>query len=643
MTRANRLKRAAPLLIAACAATLVLLGRPADATVGFSYAWKTPRVAVNWSEGSESPELPALRRQVGHWKRLAHTLWAKYPAAPPLRMDVTLYGPEMGSEGPLITLRAGGRTTEIKAPITEEGVFEALLKVRGGPTETLPPDDAEPAISRDGQWVAHLSWRGSGPEVWVSKRDASTVTRVPFVGGGGLMDRLVLLPPVWAASAQQVAWVQGGRLVIFDTRQRVARYVTPADRQVTQFQWSPKITGPIVVVYDDERFDLLDGVSGSAVPVSDLLKGAAPMGRFFWSGSGQRLLFRTQSRIEVAGLTLPGKASSMWDRFLNRALGGPPDPPQRQEGEQEERLAVLDLRARRLDAYPVKGTPLETGEITSVTWSPDEQTVFAVASEEDEGSSLVRFPLQKAGTAATVMTSAERLVALGWRSDRMTQAKTPDPALAKYAVLKGEEVLVSEDGKSYTAPYSPAELLKFELPAGPQGGYLGVEGEVLTEDEPVQTLFIESMQHTGLEAMRRTFPHGLLLTYTLDSPAMPMLKQLMDRKPVFADLVWDRGQSLTMAVLSEGGGVGEMLGVGIHPMNEQEAVEMPLSRDLARATILASNPIDQPYALTDVNSGTSTLALRFAQFDPRRLLLYSVLILAVLAALVFVLRKRLAR
>lgn len=643
MTPFKRL--ASALLLTTAAFWLVSLGRPAGATVGFSYQWKTPRVTVNWSEGNESLELPALRRQVGHWKRLAQTLWSKAPDAAPLQMDVSLYGPEMGSEGPLVRLKSGRETLELKAPMEESQVFEALLQLRGTPVEPVPSDDSEPSISPDGQWIAFISWRGAGPEVWVTKKDASTVTRVPFVGGKDLLDRLVLTTPAWSADSRQVAWVQGGRLLIFDTRQRAARYVTDPKSRVAEFLWPPRQTGALLVTYDDNRFDLLDGVSGSAVPVSELLKGAAPTGKFFWSTTGQRLLFRTQGRIEVAALTIPGKTATAWDRFLNKALGGPPDPPQPRDGEHAERLAVLDLRARRLDAYPVTGTPMEAGQIGSVTWSPDEDTVFlAVHGEGDKAeNTLVRFPLSHEGKPETVMQTGELLAALGWRSERFDTNKLPDPAYAKYAVLRGSEVLVSEDGKEYTSPYSPSELLRFEVGPGPQGGYLGVEGEVLTEDEPTQVIYLEDMAHTSRQIVRRAFPNGFLHTYTLDgNPMIPLIKTLMERKPVYADFTWDKGQSLAMAVLSPDGGVGELSGVAFHPNIETQAINVELSKDLGHATILAANPIEKPFLLSDVSTGTSTLALRYARFNPQLLLLWSAIVLAFLMGLVYVFRKWLA-
>lgn len=619
---------------------------PAWATQGFAYRWKSPRVTVNWREGNSGPETPALRREVGHWKRLAETLWSGDATAAPLQMDVSLYGPEMGSQGPAIKLKSGPRTAEVKPPITEEGVFQALVRVRGGTGPTVaPPDDAEPRISADGQWVAAISWRGAGPEVWITKRDLDTVTRVPFVGGKELMDRLVLTAPEWSVDGRQVAWIQGGRVLIFDTRQRAARYVTAADRRAVEFLWPPREGGPLLVRYDDEKFDFLDAVSGSTIPVSDLLKGAASMGRFFWSPTGQRLLFRTQSRIEVAALTVPGRAATMWDRFLNKALGGPPEPPQPREGENTERLAVLDLRARRLDAFPLEGTPLDMGEISSVSWSPDEQTVFAVTGETEGEKSLVRFPLEHGGKAQTVLTSDERLVALGWRSSQMTTDKLPDPRFAQYALLKGDEVLTSPDGLKYTSPYSPDSVLKLEIPAGPHGGYRGVEDEEeLTESEPPQVVYLESMDHAGQEELRRRFPGGMLLTFTLDQPVIAPLKSLVTRDAVDLDIIWHKGQTLAVGMLSPGGGVGQLVGVAPHPVMRGQTIEIPFTEKLTGvSSVVAENPVDQPFPVTDVATGTSTLSLRYARFDPVRLALYAVLVLAVLLGLFYLVRKKLAR
>lgn len=634
-----------PLPVLALAALLVGAALPARATQSFAYRWKGPRVSVLWREYNADPQVPALRRQVGHWKRLAETLWGQEPSAGPLQMEVSLYGE--GGEAGKVRLKCGSRSAEVREPITEKAVFDALLRVRGGANPATPPaDDAEPRISPDGQWVALITWRGSGPEVWVTKRDLDTVSRVPFIGGKELVDRLVQTAPEWSVDGRQVAWIQGGRLLIFDTRQRAARFVTAADRRAVEFLWPPRQGGPILVRYDDEKFDFLDSVSGSTIPVSELLKGSAPMGRFFWSPSGQRLLFRTQSRIEVAALTVPGKAATLWDRFLNKALGGPPAPPQGREGEQSERLAVLDLRARRLDAFPVEGTPLDLGEISTVSWSPDEKTVLAVAGgPEGQEAALVRFPLEHGAKAETVMRSGERLVALGWRSSQMTSDKLPDPRFARYAVLRGDEVLTSEDGARFTSTYSPAELLKLEIPAGPEGGYQGVEDEEeLTQSEAPRTVYLESMDHAGQEEIRLRFDDGKLVTFTLDQPVIPPLKTLLTREAVDLDVIWHKGQTLAVAMLSPGGGAGRLVGVAPHPVLRGKTVDIPFSEKLAEGvSVEASNPIDQPFPVTDVATGTSTLSLRYARFDPTRLALWAVAVLVVLGVLVYLLRRKLAR
>jgi hypothetical protein len=635
------------LLVCLAALLTAWYAGPAWATAGFAYRWKSPHVSVMWREGNESPEMPALRRQVGHWKRLAESLWSKESGAAPLDVQVSFYGPEMGSEGPVIKLKSGSRSAEIKPPFEEAEIVKKLVEVRGGATTAAaPPDDAEPRISPDGFWVASIRWHGGDPEVWITKRNGDTVTRVPFVGGRDLLDRLILTAPTWSPDGHQVAWIQGHRVVIFSTLQRAARYVTPAGKDPVEVLWPPREGGPMLVRYSDESFDFLDGVSGSIIPVSSLLKKAAPMGRFFWSPTGQRLLFRTQSRIEVAALTLPGKAANLWDRFLNKALGGPPPPPEPKEGDETERLAVLDLRARRLDAYPLDGTPLDLTEITSVSWSPDEQTIFAVGSLEPRGAKLVRFPLRHDSKPDEVLSDPGRVVTLGWRSTQMTTDKLPDPRFAQYALLKEDAVFPSQSGTDFASAYPDGGLVQLEVQPGPQGGYLGVEGEEEeTQSEPRQVIFLENMDHAGGEEIRRDFPGGYLVTYTLDGPLVPRIRSFVaDRKPVDLDVIWERGQSIAVGMLSEGGGVGTLVGVAPHPTIRGQVVDVSLSELMTRANgIVAANPYDSPFQLTDASTGTSTLSLRYAHFDAGKLLLYSVVVLGLFFLLVFVLRKKMAR
>jgi len=624
----------------------LLLALPAGATVGFAYRWETPRVEVRWSEGNEAPDAAGLRREVAHWKRLAHTLWSRAPEAPPLRMTVSLYGEEMGGAGQRVALTCGPRAETVTAPVTESRVTDALLKVRGAGLAELPPDDSEPRVSPDGQWVSAICWRGgASAEVWIAKRDVETVTRVPFPGDRPLAERVVATTPEWSPDSRQVGWVQGGRLVLFDVRQRFARFVTPAEQVVVGFRWAPRPQLPLLVRFLDDRFALLDSVTGTLIPVSDMLPGAAPLGEFFWSPSGRRLAFKTQSRIEVAALTVPGKAASAWDRFLGRVLGGPPPPPEGREGVAAERLAVLDLGARRMDGYPLEETPLDGVDLGSVGWSLAEDALFVGAGSPDTGWKLVRFPLGS-GSPEVLREGSEPLHALGWRPARVLRAdEQPGPADVRQEIVQGGKLLRGAPGEGIEFAPPPAEgIARLTLRPGAQGGYLGAESEesgLLTEDEPGRTVLLERGPLAEMDRRRSFFPGGFTAAILGDGPIFPLLPPLAQGAVDF-DYVWDKHRSLAVAMQSDGG-VGSLRSVGLHPEDEHRAVERDLSGAFSTAAVVALEPQDRPFELTDVSTGTSTVALRYNRPEPNRVLLLAAVVLGAFCLLVFIFRRRLGR
>jgi hypothetical protein len=619
---------------------------PAAATVSFAYRWETPRVQVEWTEGNDGPDTPGLRREVAHWKRLAHSLWAAAPEAPPLRMSVTLLGAEVGSAGPRVSLTAGARTEVVAEPVTEEGVRAALLKVRGGEESAVPPDDSEPRVSPDGQWVSTVTWRAGASEVWVAKRDVETISRIPFPGAAPLTGRLIRAAPQWSPDSRQVGWVQGGRLLLFDVRQRFARLVTPAEREVVGFQWPPRPQLPLLVRFLDDGFALLDGVSGTLIPISDMVQGAAPTGEFFWSPSGRRLAFKTQSRIETAALTVPGRAASAWDRFLGRILGGPPEPPQPRDGDVEERLAVLDLGARRLDGYPVRETPLDGLEPTSVGWTFAEDALLLTVGGADDAWKLIRFPLGS-GRAEVLRESARPLAALGWRPDRTLRAdEEPRREDVRQEILEGTRLLRGAPGEGLEFEPAPvAQNAVLALRPGPLGGYLGVESEesgLLTEDEPGRTALLERADLDHVDRLRRFFPAGFTARALADGPLLPLITALPERGAVDLDYVWDKHRSLAVGMLSDGG-VGRLHTVGSHPQDAKRAVEVDFSAEITRGTAVAIEPVDRPFELTDVSTGASTVALRYNRPDRNRLLLLALVVLLAFGILVYIFRRRLGR
>jgi hypothetical protein len=606
---------------------------PARATTPFSYEWKSPRVTVTWREGNQTPDLPALRRQVAHWKRLAQTLWSEKPAAPPLEMTVSLYGDALGgTEPPRVHLKSGGRALTVDEPITEEAVGRALLQLRDGAAPAgdldLPPDDSAPRISPDGKWLATISWRGNGPEVWATRRHAgSSIVRVRFDGAAALRDRLIQNEPQWSADGRLLAWIQGGRVLLLDVATGDARLASAAGKRAVECSWALTAYTPLAVRYDDDTFELFDILRGVSVPVSDLLRDAAPASALFWSPTGRKLLFKTQSRIVTADLSGPLGVLARGERLIGR-LAGPPEPPKDRSGSVEERIAVLDLAARRLDAYPAAIPPgLEIG---SAAWSRGEDLVMLAAGVPEGPSALVRFPLRHDAAPETVLESAEPLAVLGPRGED------------GWALLQGERLLLLTGGAP--EPYSAEDGQVLALPPGPFGGYLGVEDELLTEDEPGLRVALESLGRAGGEPLKRRFPGGLLAALPLEGEfAAVLLAQLRRPEVVDADIHPEVKLSW-LAVVESGvesgnGGVGRVVAFDADAKKPLEVERIPFSERLSQKSPIAVSPKEVPFALTDARSGIGTLAVQYRRFDVLRLLLIAVALLAA-GGVIFLVRSR---
>ncbi|MGV3723229.1 MAG: hypothetical protein ACO1SX_20200 [Actinomycetota bacterium] len=625
--------RSTGLTLALLATLLLLAAGRAWATQGISYRWQSPRVSVTWAEGNSTPFDAAMRRQVGHWKRVAETLWAEKPQAPPLQMTVSFFGPEIGSDGPAVKLRAGNRSATVDAPLTEARVAEALFRVRDGatasPAPKLPPDDSEGRVSSTGEWIASISWRGGGPEIWLLPPAPNRAFRIPFPSQSPDADPLILTEPRWAPQSRRLAWIQGGRLAFFEGRRQQAQLLTPPDRKVIDFEWSP-FANLILVRFDDDTFQILDLRRSKAMAMSDLLRDALPMGEFFWAPSGHRLLFRTQSQVVTANLSPPRAAVNAVDRFLNRLVGDP-EPPKSVNGPNEERLAVLDLAGQRLDTYPVAGTPLEGAALRSVLWSPKEDAIYGVASVTSDGPmEVVRFPLGAGGAASVLHKAPAECAALGRRG--------PD-ADPRYVFLQGRELLsVNAAGAVEALPSDRIEM--FEAAAGPNGGYLGVEGEEITDDEPAQAVVLEDLAVVGPTATRQRFAGGLWASVDRKSPVYAEIRSALGTGVVDFDLHPVPGKEVAVLMRSPGGRAGELFSVSADASAPSRPLSESVSKRLSEAKELIDvKLVDDPFDLVDARSGMEAFAVRYQTLSGRRMLIAGAAI-ALLAVGLFLARRR---
>lgn len=615
------------------AASLYLI-TPAFATEGISYQWKTPRVTITWQEGNSSSADSALLLQVGHWKRVAQSLWTQKPAAPPLELTVSFYGEEMGSDGPRVNVRAGSRSIAVTAPLTEAKVADALYRVRDGlasPTP-LPADDVLGRVSNTGEWVSSVSWRGNGPELWLAPPVPGRVFRVPVPAGTSLQDQLILGAPRWAPQSRLLAWVQGGRLVLFNGRDQKVEIITRKDRRVIDFDWS-RYANLLLVRFDDNTFQILDLRRSKAIAMSDLLRDALPMGEFFWSPSGRRLLFRTQSTVVTTSLLTPRGAANALDRFLNRLLGEP-EPPKTETGPNAERLAILDLGAQRLDTYPVQGSPLEGAPLRSVLWSPEEDLLVASVGADAGGPQrLVRFPLRKGETPSSLLDSPQPLRGLGHRTEN---------GQSRYVFQQGKRLLAIDPGalSQPTYPYPENESLQYQLTAGPRGGYLGVEGEEVTTDEPPTVALLESAKHTGI-AQKQWLENGLFGALDLDCPAVATARGAVDAATIDLDLYPAQGREVITLTRSEQGGVGRISSISAEGGFGSAARTEAVSERLDNPKKIIDIPmVDEPFALIDARTGLEFFAQRYQTLNGKRMLIAGFAVALLIAAIYLSRRRR---
>lgn len=615
----------------------VCLAAPASATEEIAYQWQTPRVSVTWQEGNSTATDGGLLLQVGHWKRVAQTLWSQKPEAPPLELRVSFFGPELGSDGPRVTLRAGSRSATVNAPLTEARVAEALYRVRDGAASAaaLPPDDTLGRVSNTGEWVSTVSWREGKPELWLMPPVPGRVFHVPFPGDRPLHEQLILPAPRWAPQSRLLAWIQGGRLVLFNGRDQKAQLVTPAERQVVDFDWS-RYANLLLVRFEDNSFQLLDLRRSKALAMSDLLRDALPMGEFFWSPSGQRLLFRTQSTVVTTSLLSPQGAGNAVDRLLNRLIGET-EPPKTETGPNEERLAVLDLGAQRLDTFPVKGTPLESAPLRSVVWSPAEDELVAAVGPDASGpQQLVRFPLKKGAAPAVLLSSRQPLQGLGHRTEK---------GRAYSVFLQGDRLLAIEDGASASPafPYPDDQSLRLLLTPGPLGGYLGVEGEEITSNEPGWLALLESVQHTGL-VQKRSLEHGVYAALALDSSTVSAAKQAIDPTTVDLDVYPTRDREVIVLTRSPEGGASRITSIsaegGFGSAARTDAISEQLDKLIKEKKTLAVPVLDEPYAVIDARTGLELFAQRYQTLNGRRMLIASFAVALLIGAIYLSRRPR---
>jgi WD40-like Beta Propeller Repeat len=584
---------------------------------------------VRWSEGNSGARDAAVRGLVGHWKRLAVSAWA--PSREPLRVDVSLYGPTMGSGPPHVRLSAGRRTEDAlsapaggtAAPVTDVGVLAALVRLKADRGDSAIEerhlmDDGWPRLSPDGRWLAFRTWRSGAPEVWLASADARQVYRcvLPPTGASPATPRLPVggelidAGPDWSPDGRAVAWVQGGRLCQVDAPGWTGRVLTPADAIVRAFVWSPN-SRHAVLELEDGRMAILDRTREIEVPFHELLPQLVPSGDYAWSPSGRKLLFRAQGGVSSANFARPNALRRFLDRAIDVAMGRAPRPAAPLVvGDYRDRLAIYDLAGQRVTTLPLDPSADSISDLRGAAWSPGEDQVTLAARSGDGRVavwSLSTDPLRLSARMPLpepIARTGEAVHLLGWRRAlSRPRGETGSHHFGRLALLAGEELFLLQPGRS-DVPAPAGRVERDRLTAGPDGGYHGVAAEEETEEEPGLWLALEDAAQSGATPRKARFSDEVYASIATASPPSTGLRALLQESGV-VDLDLQPASGVAVAAVSRGGGVGELVSI------EADGTSRSLTRILDAAAVAALPLRVAPFTRMGPHSGAAALASAF--------------------------------
>lgn len=645
-----------PLALAALLAALLLIFaavRPACATEPFAYRWQTDHVELRWHEGSGGAADPALRAMLGHWKRLAESVW-RTRGTGRLRIDASFYGRNAGSPTPRVSLQAPAGSVDLTGgpgrEITEDRFLAALSGLAAGDPTTPSasfrnadreelratlPDDTAPRLSPGGRWVAFRSWQGGRNQVWVAALDGQPVFPCEFpnsrTAGAALSSALLGSGPEWSPDGRCVAFLRGGRLAVVDVVERRGR-VLNTSAPVLSFDWSPN-SRHIALQLEDGGLLILDRSRDVLIPLHKLFDRLTPEGELAWSPSGTKLLFRAYAGISVAN-SIPASGTSralgrLADLLFFRRTRNPPRPT---IAGYEDRLLLLDLAHRQVASAPLSGTLLADRRLDGLVWRSDEASVYlAGRSDEDAGSSaLIKLSLPDA-TLSTV-TGSETRSQLRPLGPRLILDKVRDPRLTpatEWAAFAEGDRLMLVQVTERDRITRPTRLTAIRLAPGPDGGYLGVEDEAITENEPAQTLLTEDSSQTSAAPARLRLPEGLYLSVNAAGKMFAGLRSLIETRAA-VDLDVDPLHENAVVALSEYGGASELVLVRADGRPRRLRADLPTGPPEAIRLIEATLPM--------LDAGESLAALA-AAFDPHSRRPAFAALAAALAVLVLLLRR----
>lgn len=662
------LPNARPLIAVACL-WLTASAPLAWATEPFAYEWRQGPVTLRWREGNATPNDAAVRLLVGHWKRLVTSFWG--PSTAPLSIDVTLYGPQVGSGPPGIRLISGGRTLWLAAtppgegdgPLTDVRLLAALSRLAPSDASGAPPhpsDDIGARVSPDGRWVAFRTWRSGTPEVWIASLDGRQVLRCVLPAGiapqvPALAAPLIDLGPEWSADGRRLLWAHGGRLCALDLKTREGVVVTGLAGEVGDFAWSPQ-PGLAAVRTAEGRLYLLDLIGRRAVGFHQLLPNFLALGQFEWSPDGWRLLFLGQGGVTGANFALASPFARWLERVAGPLMGRRAREPEVQTGDYRDRLALLDLKAGRLETVALDPGPGALVAVDGVLWSPDALArTYLAGRRADQTYGLWRLtapplrlePVPATGapvsspasplssppvvSEGTLHTWPEPLLPIEWR--RVSDAGEEASAWEERPVfIFGDRLVTLTAGDARFQVLG--SVARLELAAGPDGGYRGVEEAELTEDEKALRLAVERAEGISrpLPGARR-FAEAIYLRLDTHGPFWQALRPKIEKGDA-VDLDCDPRARTAVVCVSAGGGLAELAAISA------DGKTALLSRALATATATAVPLRLEPFRVMGPRSGLVAIT---AEWEERRgvpLPLAIILILLVTLIVFRFLRRR---
>jgi len=456
------------------------MGAPAHATHAISYRWQSPHVTMTYQDVVGTPVPPsygfrANMQDLGHKKRLAESFLRTFDRGligDRLDIQVSIYGDGGIPASMVLTGRESKATVE--PPFTDQRFAFALRGMAETSDLAVPqkltsdqlaearkllgrfPDDALPVLSPDGKRIAFLSWRGEAVDAYVTDLDSMRTTRLGATRAVSSLPLLayshgILHLPMWSPDGSMIAYVADARAVVVDTSRNSGRLLNSpeVDDAIIEIAWSPdgQMLAGTVAAREASTVHAQDVVlldpTGKRAPVS--LKERLPI---FRHGDFEARLFWSPDS-ETLGIVVN----------LNGSVRD-------SEGIDTRNTMLYLIDAASLDTRSVE----VTGWAADAVWSVGSDTLALVVRPREGRARLVNIAASSLEVEDVYSTEGQMFI-FGVAGRRIGFIEDDAPMVADADARKAERI-----------PNVRVETVNF-IP-GFFGGYLGVESETITDNEP---------------------------------------------------------------------------------------------------------------------------------------------------------------